>query len=102
VVHPGQKVTKKLVVRGKKPFKIIDVECPDKSFAIDPPKDARAVHLVPVVFTAGNGPGRIAQKISLLTDQGENVVQAFTAFAEIVPTKEPAGSTLKITPGNDP
>jgi hypothetical protein len=84
VVHPGQKVTKKLVVRGKKPFKIIDVKCPDKSFEIDPPRDARAVHLVPVVFTAGDDPGRIAQKISILTDQGDNVVQAFTAFAEIV------------------
>lgn len=89
VVHPGQKVTKKLVVRGKKPFKIIDVKCPDKSFEIDAPKDARAVHLIPVVFTAGEDPGRIAQKISILTDQGDNVVQAFTAFAEIV---KPQGS----------
>jgi hypothetical protein len=84
VVHPGQKVEKKLVVRGKKPFKIINVDCPDKSFTIDPPKDARAVHLIPVVFTAGDNPGRITQKISLTTDQGNNVVQAFTAFAEIV------------------
>ena len=38
VVHPGQKVTKKLVVRGKKPFKILDVKCPDKSFEIDAPE----------------------------------------------------------------
>jgi hypothetical protein len=98
VVHPGQKVTKKLVVRGKKPFKIIDVKCPDKSFEIDPPKEARAVHLIPVVFTAGDDPGRIAQKISLMTDQGENVVQAFTAFAEIVKPQEPAESSIKISP----
>ena len=84
VVHPGQKVTKNLVVRGKKPFKIIDVKCPDKSFTIEPSKEAKAVHLVPVVFTAGQDPGRIAQKISIRTDQGDNVLQAFTAFAEIV------------------
>ncbi len=89
VVHPGQKVEKKLVVRGKKPFKIIDIECPDKSFEIDAPKDARAVHLIPVVFTAGDDPGRIAQKISITTDQGNNVVQAFTAFAEIVKPQSP-------------
>ena len=93
VVHPGQKVTKKLVVRGKKPFKIIDVKCPDKSFEIDAPKDARAVHLIPVVFTAGDDPGRIAQKISILTDQGDNVVQAFTAFAEIVKPQAAASTT---------
>ena len=93
VVHPGQKVEKKLVVRGKKPFKIIDVDCPDKSFTIDPPKDARAVHLIPVVFIAGDNPGRITQKISLTTDQGDNVVQAFTAFAEIVKPQTPTSQS---------
>jgi hypothetical protein len=87
VVHPGQKVTKKLVVRGKKPFKIIDVKCSDKSFEIDPPKEAKSVHLIPVVFTAGDDPGRVAQKISIETDQG-GVVQAFTAYAEIVKAKQ--------------
>ena len=89
VVHPGEKVTKKLLVRGKKPFKIIDVTCPDKSFEIDAPKESKAVHLVPVVFTAGDEPGRVAQKISIKTDQGD-VVQAFTAFAEIVKAEESA------------
>ena len=89
VVHPGQKVTKNLVVRGKKPFKIIDVKCADKSFEIEASKDAKAVHLMPVVFTAGDDPGRVSQKISLQTDQGDNVVQAFTAFAEIVKPQQP-------------
>ncbi len=90
VVHPGQRVTKKLMIRGKKPFKIVDVECADKSFAIDPPKEAKSVHVVPVVFTAGDDPGRISQKINILTDQGDNVVQAFTAFAEIVRPEDKA------------
>jgi hypothetical protein len=84
VVHPGQKVPKTLVVRGKKPFKILDVKCPDKSFSIEPSTEAKSVHLIPVVFTAGEDPGRIVQKISIHTDQGKNVVQAVTAFAEIV------------------
>jgi len=84
VVHPGQTVTKNLVVRGKKPFKILDVKCPDKSFTIEPSKESKAVHLIPIVFTAGEDAGRIARKISIHTDQGENVVQAFTAFAEVV------------------
>ena len=93
VVQPGQTVTKKLVVRGRKPFRILDVKCADKSFAIKPPKEARSVHLIPVVFTAGDDPGRIAEKISIMTDQSDSVVPAFTAFAEIV---KPGG---KRTPG---
>jgi hypothetical protein len=88
VVNPGQKVTKNLVVRGKKPFKITEIEAP-KSFQIEPSSDAKVVHLIPVIFTAGDEAGRVSQKISIHTDQG-NVVQAFTAFAEVVNSDEPA------------
>ncbi len=92
VVQPGQTVTKKLVVRGRKPFRIIEVKCADKSFTIDPPKEARAVHLLPIVFPGGDRPRRLAHKISIVTDQGDNVVTAFTAFAEIV---KPGGKGAK-------
>jgi hypothetical protein len=94
VVHPGQKVTKNLVVRGKKPFKIVDVDCGDKCFQIQASKDAKSVHLIPVVFTAGDDPGRVSQTISLRTDHG-GVVQAFTAFAEIVKPDAPTALPKK-------
>ena len=83
-VRPGQTVTKNLLVRGKEPFKILEVQCPDDSFKIQPSKEAKAVHSIQVVYTAGEKPGRVTQKISLITDQGDNVVQAFTADALIV------------------
>ncbi|MGD9722180.1 MAG: DUF1573 domain-containing protein [Pirellulales bacterium] len=102
VVHPGQRVTKKLVIRGKKPFKIVDVKCADHSFEIDAPKEAKAVHLIPVVFTAGDHPGRIAEKISITTDQGENVVQAFTAFAEIVKPQAGGGNASAAASQTEP
>ncbi len=89
VVRPGQKVTKNLVVRSKTPFKILDVKCTDDCFHIEPSKESKRVHLIPVVFTAGNQAGRVAQRISLHTDHG-NVVQAFTAFAEVVKPDAPA------------
>jgi hypothetical protein len=90
-------------VRGKKPFKIVDIKCADKSFEIDPPKDAKLVHVIPVIFTAGDDPGRVAQKISIETDQG-GVVQAFTAFVEIVKAKDgdsAAGKTAEKTDKDD-
>jgi hypothetical protein len=88
VVNPGQKVSKNLVVRGKKPFKITDIDAPE-SFQIEPSTDAKVVHLIPVIFTAGEEAGRVSQKISIHTDQGD-VVQAFTAFAEVVKADAPA------------
>ncbi|HEX3727848.1 MAG TPA: DUF1573 domain-containing protein [Pirellulales bacterium] len=91
IVHPGQKITKKLVIRGKKPFKILEVQCADKSFLFEMPKEAKSVHLIPVVFTAGADPGRIDQKISILTDQG-SMAQVCTAIGEVVPDS-PGNST---------
>ncbi len=84
VVQPGQKVTKQLIVRGKKPFRITEVLCNDKSFAIEPSSEAKTVHQVPVVFTAGDRPAKITQSITILTDQGEEATAKCTAYAQIV------------------
>jgi hypothetical protein len=73
-----------LVVRGKKPFKIVDVKCDDDCFSIAKSAEARAVHLVPVEFTANEKPGKVSREISLLTDQGEGDALVFTAYAQVV------------------
>ncbi len=73
VVQPGQKVTKQLVVKGKKPFKILDVSCDDKSFQFDTSKigEAKELHLIPVTFTAGVDAGKVVKSIKIKTDQGD-------------------------------
>ena len=84
VVHPGQKVTKQLVVRGKKPFRILTISCPDKSFEFDTSaeKDAKTMHLIPVTFLAGADPGKITEKIQIQTDLGNSTPVA-SAFAVV-------------------
>ena len=62
VVHPGETKSRNLVVRGKKPFKIVDIKCDDKAFSIDVPKEAKLLHLIPVAYTAGEETGRVAQQ----------------------------------------
>ena len=84
IVEPGRTVTKQLVVRGRKPFKIVDVKCDDDAFKIRTSGVAKLVHLVPVVFTAGDTAGKITRQISLQTDQGADVAPTFTAFAQVV------------------
>ena len=73
VVQPGQKVTKQLVVKGKKPFRILSITCDDKSFKFDTSKDnaAKELHLVPVTFLAGADAGKVVKTIKIKTDQGE-------------------------------
>ncbi|MCC6124406.1 MAG: DUF1573 domain-containing protein [Pirellulales bacterium] len=73
VVQPGQKVTKQLVVKSKKPFKILAIGCDDKSFEFDTTKEdaPKPVHLIPVTFMAGEDLGKIVKTIKIQTDQGQ-------------------------------
>jgi Protein of unknown function (DUF1573) len=82
VVQPGQKVSKQLVVRGKRPFKITGVKCDDASFDVTTTDDSKVVHVLPVVFTAGDRDGKVSQQIGLETDQG--TTPTFTIFAQVV------------------
>ena len=71
VVHAGQKVTKPLVVRADKPFRIKSITGDKASFEIpQPPGDARSVHVVPVTFVAGAEIGKVVKTIHIETDIG--------------------------------
>ncbi len=72
VLQPGQKVTKQLIVKSKKPFKIVDIKCDDKSFEFNIPADQtpKNVHVIPVTFVAGNDMGRVVKSIKIETEQG--------------------------------
>ncbi len=84
VVAPGEKVTKQLVVRGQQPFRIVSVSCPDGCFEFQASEEAKALHFVPVTFTAGETAGDIAQKIQIATDLGgSGVVVECTATATV-------------------
>jgi len=73
VVQPGQKVTKQLVIRAKKPFRILSIDCEDGSFEFEAPADQepKALHVVPVTFVAGGDAGKVSRMIRIETDLGE-------------------------------
>jgi hypothetical protein len=71
VMRIGEKVTKPLVVRADKPFRIKSITSDKASFEIpEPPSDAKAVHVVPVTFVAGTEVGKIVKTIHIETDIG--------------------------------
>ena len=71
VMHIGQKVTKPLVVRADKPFRIEAITGDNPRFEIPkPPSDARLVHIVPVTFVAGAEVGKVVKTIHIDTDIG--------------------------------
>ena len=86
VVQPGQKVTKQLVVKGNKPFKIVAVNCDDDSFEFTTPIDgvARLIHLIPVTFIAGEEVGKVLKTIRIVTDL-TGAPPELSAFAVVSP-----------------
>lgn len=69
-VKPGEKVTKQVVVRSKKPFRITSVSSECKCLEITAPSDgaAKSLYLIPVTFVAGPE-GHVTKTIRIQTDR---------------------------------
>jgi hypothetical protein len=83
-VARGQQVTKKVIVRGKKPFKIVSVECPEDSFQFKTDDTSSDRHVVEIVFDAKGNPGKVKQTIHIATDLGAAFNATVTAYATVV------------------
>ena len=86
VVTQGARVTKKVLVRGEQPFRIVSVQCDDEScfqFKVDQETSKR--HMVEIVFDAKKEVGAVKQPIHFATDLGEKFQATVTAYATIVP-----------------
>jgi len=77
VLQPGESITKQIVVRGQKPFRIESISADCKCLQAPAPKTdgAKSLYLVPVKFTAGEKTGRIEQNVRIQTDSGSAVLQ---------------------------
>ena len=93
VVQPGQKVTKQVVVKGNKPFRILGITSADQSLKFSQAKDdtAKSVHFVPVTFVAGNDEGKVTKAFRINTDMGNPEV---SAYAVITPHEHTVMKTL--------
>lgn len=86
ILQFGQKATRQIVVKGKKPFSITKVRCDGGDFQFDvaAATGPKELHLIPVTFVAGRQPGKVAKVIHIETDaaQGATVVQAHAVIAD--------------------
>jgi len=84
VVEPGKKVTKRVVVRGKKPFRILSITSDDATFEFNATDNAppRPVHVIPVTFVAGEHSGKVTDTIRIETDLGESTPE-LAAYAVV-------------------
>lgn len=84
-VQPGKEVTRKLVVQGKRPFRIVSITSDNDSFRLEASADDRPkpLHVIPVAFIAGRQPGKVANTIRIETDLEETTAE-LAAYAVVV------------------
>ena len=75
-------MTKQLVVKGAKPFKILEVRCENDAFHFRTSDESKIVHLVPVTFEASSA-GKIAQQIEIVTDLGDRKTVTLSAIGQV-------------------
>jgi hypothetical protein len=86
VLKPGETVEKRLVVRGSKPFRIVQVKCDDPSFQFEPAEgESKTLHFVTLKFAAGAEAGAIAKAIKIETDLGTGLCAECVATGTIKP-----------------
>jgi hypothetical protein len=104
-LQPGQAARKQIVVQGKQPFRITNVECDNDNFQFDltaaDKERVKAVHLIPILFVAGNQPGKITGTIRIETDLHGAAATEVRATAVVVPTEITAAEP-PLTSRSDP
>jgi hypothetical protein len=76
-LQPGQSVTKQIVVRGQKPFRIASVrpDCKCLQAAVPKSEKAKSLYLIPITFTARDKAGSIVQTVQIETDLSHTVLK---------------------------
>ena len=86
VVHPGDSVTKQVVVRGRQPFRVMAITSDDSGFPLNTTTDEtpKPLHVIPITFIAGDEPGKVEQTIRFETDM-EDVTPSLSTLAVVEP-----------------
>ncbi|MEO2046435.1 MAG: DUF1573 domain-containing protein [Pirellulales bacterium] len=84
-VKQGEEISKRLIVRGKKPFKIVEIGCDDDCFDFKMDEKAKLVHLVNLTYRASDQVGKLSQPVQIKTDRGDNRSATCTVSVSVVP-----------------
>ncbi len=83
-VQHGEPISKKIIVRGKQPFRIVSIGCDRDCFQFQTEEETKKHHIVQVSFHPKQGVGTIQETIHIKTDLGPSYCAKLTAYATVV------------------
>lgn len=97
-VAPGDQVPKRIIVRGKKPFRIVAMNSDNDFFQFKTDDKASDRHVVEVVFVPKGDAGKVKETIHIATDLGDKYEATLTAYATVI---SDAAETVPADNGGD-
>jgi hypothetical protein len=89
-VAQGGQISKKILVSGKKPFRIVGVNSDgEDSLQFKTDSESSKRHILEVTFDANRQAGPVKHSISITTDLGETYHATVNAYATILPVAVP-------------
>jgi Protein of unknown function (DUF1573) len=84
-VSTGQVKSDRFIVKGKRPFKITEIQCADDRFEFKLPNDSKPVHVIPFAFRGEDGAsGDFRQSLIIKTDLGESFAAECIVTGQVV------------------
>lgn len=84
-VSSGQVKSERFIVKGKRPFKITEIQCADARFEFKLPSDSKPVHVIPFAFHGEDSTsGDFRQSLLIKTDLGESFVAECIVTGQVV------------------
>lgn len=84
-LDPEATTEKRLMVRGDQPFELQKVICDDERFSFEVPKGSKKIHFVKAIFKAGVDPGKVTERIQIVSNlPGDRSIQ-LVATGEVKP-----------------
>ncbi len=97
-LQPGKPVTQKVLVRGKKPFRILDVSCGHDclTFKTDN-EESKILHFVEITLNPGSGPATLRMPVKITTDRGPGKTATVHVSAKVVASAtDPSGQVDRL------
>lgn len=97
-VTQGEQATRRVLVRGQAPFKIVAIQCDDEeNFTFSTDSESKASHVVEIKFNAKKGAGDVKQPIHITTDLGNKLQATVTAYGTVVSGEvQPTATDTKV------
>lgn len=83
-IKPGDVVTRKIILKAEKAFRITDVTCDNSAFSVQADSESKSIHFLEVTYKGESQPGKHKADLHFITDLSEQPTAVLPAVVNII------------------